>query len=132
MENSDNKLGLFLAVFKQFFDSLEKVPKSDLGDEFEDLLEAITYERFSPRVRRKFINVAEIKKDIIVQVMNGKSISDLHEKYDRSNVCTYKSKLLNSGVIVRSIDGRISLNPKKYPNLYFNQLIKDLNSLNNT
>jgi len=128
---ANNDVGPILALLKQFFKASESLQKVSLAEEIEAILNAITYSRFSPKKGKFYINVIACKRDIILTVISGESISDLTEKYDRTWVWRCKKELIASGILSEGNDGRLGFPSDKFPSIIFIQIIKGLGRLNN-
>lgn len=129
--NEKNKLGPFLAILKAFMDALENVGEVSLAKEVKAIFDGVTYTRFSPKNRKHYINVIPCKFDILLCVLDGNSVNNLNEKYDRTWVWRCKNALISSGILIKEGDGSLNFPPKKFPGLFFIQIIKELNKLSN-
>ncbi len=123
---ASNGLGPFLALLKQFFKASDRIQEVSLAEEMELILNAITYTRFSPKKGKSYINVVACKRDIILKVINGESISDLTVKYDRTWLWRCKKQLIADGILSEGNDGRLGFPSNKFPSILFIQILKNL------
>lgn len=117
-----------LILLKQFFDLLDSIANVSLAEEFQILLDAISYKTASPRSGKKFLNIARCRLAVMLKILSGENIEVLYKKkeFNRSTVYRALRHLIKSQVI-RNTNGRIILNSQKVPGIYFLYFMKKIN-----
>lgn len=117
----------FLGFLAQLYKEMQMLTKANLEKEVNELINVISYEVTSPSFK-KYTNISPCKRELVLKAISREPVKeamqDLQKRYDRSTVYRDKKELVERKIIIE-INGRLMLNPEKFPSICFFQMLKE-------